>query len=44
MKRVGRRGRDAWDDLKDELVRARRQLVRARRRSKLADEAEDIGS
>jgi gas vesicle protein len=31
LRRVGRRGRDAWDDLSLELRRARRQLRRARR-------------
>jgi YtxH-like protein len=39
LKRAGRRGHDAWDDLRYELGRARRQLKRARRRMQLkADE------
>ncbi len=31
LRRAGNRGRDAWEDLGDELRRARRQLRRARR-------------
>ena len=32
LKRVRRRGRDAWDDLRDELSQARRSLMRATRK------------
>jgi len=40
LRRVTRRGRDAWDDLGHELHRARRQLRRARRlRSEVTDAA-----
>jgi gas vesicle protein len=45
LRRVRTRGRDAWDDLRDELWHARRRLVRARRRKRLeADEREAVAT
>lgn len=42
LRRIGNRGRDAWDDLRLELRRARRQLRRARRlRQQVAGEVAD---
>jgi gas vesicle protein len=35
-RRAGLRGRDAWEDLRLELLRARRKLKRARRRAETA--------
>ena len=35
LRRVGRRGRTAWDDLREEFRHARRQLQRARRRARM---------
>ena len=39
MRRLGWRGRDAWDDLTDELRSARRKLRKARRLRREAREA-----
>jgi gas vesicle protein len=36
LKRAGRRGRDAWSDLGDEMRHARHVVLRARRRRQLA--------
>ena len=36
MRRAGLRSHDAWEDLRIELLHARRQMKRARRRAKLA--------
>ena len=45
LRRVGRRGHDAWDDLRDELRRARRQIRRARlRRQVNLEEREAVES
>lgn len=38
FRRVGLRGKDAWEDLRLELRRARRELRRARKRGQLAAE------
>ena len=42
-RRLSIRGRDAWDDLRDELRRAARQRLRARRRRKLEEEQAEEG-